>query len=367
MPMLDIRTVAAGGGSICRFDGMRLRVGPESAGAVPGPACYRRGGPLTVTDCNLMLGRLQPEFFPRVFGPGGDEAIDREIVVERFKALAAEIAEATGKPAAPEEIAEGCLVIAVENMARAIKQVSIERGHDVTGYTLNAFGGAAGQHACMVADRLGIKRVMIHPLAGLLSAYGIGLAEMRLMREQTVNVALEGAEVRLREAAGVLDRDARTRAGGARRSARSHRNRADGGTALRRRRRDADRPLWQRRTRCARRSKRCTEAGSASSTRTSGSSPTRSRSKQSASPADLFTPPRAGEARVAKRTRQAGRGASRARTRAHGGRGTRHAALRSRRARAGCIRFRACDHPGDQRDDDRGTRLARIGRRHGAI
>jgi 5-oxoprolinase (ATP-hydrolysing) len=209
MPMLDIRTVAAGGGSICRFDGMRLRVGPESAGAVPGPACYRRGGPLTVTDCNLMLGRLQPEFFPRVFGPNGDEPIDRDIVVERFKVLAAEITAATGKPASPEEIAEGCLLIAVENMARAIKQVSIERGHDVTHYTLNAFGGAAGQHACLVADRLGIKRVMIHPLAGLLSAYGIGLAEMRLIREQTVNVPLDGAVSRLRETADTLANDAR--------------------------------------------------------------------------------------------------------------------------------------------------------------
>jgi 5-oxoprolinase (ATP-hydrolysing) len=209
MPMLDIRTVAAGGGSICRFDGMRLRVGPDSAGAVPGPACYRRGGPLTVTDCNLMLGRLQPEFFPHVFGPSGDEPVDREIVVERFKALAAEIVEATGKQAVPEEIAEGCLVIAVENMARAIKQVSIERGHDVTGYVLNAFGGAAGQHACLVADRLGIKRVMIHPLAGLLSAYGIGLAEMRLMRQQTINVVLDGADARLRETADRLADGAR--------------------------------------------------------------------------------------------------------------------------------------------------------------
>jgi 5-oxoprolinase (ATP-hydrolysing) len=209
MPMLDIRTVAAGGGSICRFDGMRLRVGPESAGAVPGPACYRRGGPLTVTDCNLMLGRLQPELFPHVFGARGNEPIDREIVVERFKALAAEIAESAGKPAAPEDIAEGCLVIAVENMARAIRQVSIERGHDVTGYVLNAFGGAAGQHACMVADRLGIGRVMIHPLAGLLSAYGIGLAEMSLLRQQTVNIALDGAETRLRETADVLASNAR--------------------------------------------------------------------------------------------------------------------------------------------------------------
>jgi 5-oxoprolinase (ATP-hydrolysing) len=209
MPMLDIRTVAAGGGSICRFDGMRLRVGPESAGAVPGPACYRRGGPLTVTDCNVMLGRLKPEFFPRVFGPGGDEPIDRGIVIERFKVLASEIAQATGKPATPDEIAEGCLLVAVENMARAIKQVSIERGHDVSGYTLNAFGGAAGQHACMVADRLGISRVMIHPLAGLLSAYGIGLAEMRLIRERTVNIPLDASQARLHETAASLEKNAR--------------------------------------------------------------------------------------------------------------------------------------------------------------
>src|SRR5258706_4287944 len=209
MPMLDIRTVAAGGGSICRFDGMRLRVGPESAGAVPGPACYRRGGPLTVTDCNVMLGRLQAQFFPRVFGPSGDEPLDAEIVREKFAVLAREISDATGKAASPEEIAEGFLTIAVENMAKAIKQVSIERGHDVTGYTLVAFGGAAGQHASLVADRLGISRVMIHPLAGVLSAYGIGLAELRLVREQTLNIALDGADARLRETADVLAADAR--------------------------------------------------------------------------------------------------------------------------------------------------------------
>jgi len=209
MPMLDIRTVAAGGGSICRFDGMRLRVGPESAGAVPGPACYRRGGPLTVTDCNVMLGRLQAQFFPRVFGPSGDEPLDAEIVREKFAVLAREISDATGKAASPEEIAEGFLTIAVENMAKAIKQVSIERGHDVTGYTLVAFGGAAGQHASLVADRLGISRVMIHPLAGVLSAYGIGLAELRLVREQTLNIALDGADARLRETTDVLAADAR--------------------------------------------------------------------------------------------------------------------------------------------------------------
>jgi 5-oxoprolinase (ATP-hydrolysing) len=209
MPMLDIRTVAAGGGSICRFDGMRLRVGPESAGAVPGPACYRRGGPLTVTDCNLMLGRLQAEFFPHVFGASGDEALDRDMVVEKFAALAEDIVRATGKRTPAEEIADGFLTIAVENMAKAIKQISIERGHDVTGYTLVAFGGAAGQHAALVADRLGIARVMIHPLAGVLSAYGIGLAEMRLVREQTVNLPLDGADARLRETAEMLAADAR--------------------------------------------------------------------------------------------------------------------------------------------------------------
>ena len=208
MPMLDIRTVAAGGGSICRFDGMRLRVGPESAGAMPGPACYRRGGPLTVTDCNLMLGRLQAEFFPHVFGASGDEPLDEEVVREKFAELAREISDATGKATAAEEIAEGFLTIAVENMAKAIKQISIERGHDVTGYTLVAFGGAAGQHASLVADRLGISRVMIHPLAGVLSAYGIGLAEMRLLRERTVNVPLDGADGALREAVRVLTDEA---------------------------------------------------------------------------------------------------------------------------------------------------------------
>lgn len=208
-PMLAIHTVAAGGGSICRFDGMRLRVGPESAGAVPGPASYGRGGPLTVTDCNLMLGRLRSEFFDAVFGPHGDAPLDRGIVVERFTALAKEVAATTGKPITAEGIAESFLAIAVENMAKAIKQVSIERGHDVTRYTLAAFGGAAGQHACLVADRLGIKRVMIHPLAGVLSAYGIGLAHMRIVKERTMGQPLGGSEAALAKAAEALADEAK--------------------------------------------------------------------------------------------------------------------------------------------------------------
>jgi 5-oxoprolinase (ATP-hydrolysing) len=208
-PMLDIHTVAAGGGSICRFDGMRLRVGPESAGAIPGPACYGRGGPLTVTDCNLMLGKLQPEFFPRIFGPHGDAPLNRAIVAEKFASLAAEISAATGKPHGPEDIAEGFLRIAVANMAKAIKQISIERGHDVTQYTMVAFGGAAGQHACLVADALGMKRVMLHPLAGVLSAYGIGLAELQTVCERTINVVMDDAEAALSDAADSLGAAAR--------------------------------------------------------------------------------------------------------------------------------------------------------------
>ena len=208
-PMLDIHTVAAGGGSICRFDGMRLRVGPESAGAIPGPACYGRGGPLTVTDCNLLLGRVQPDLFPRVFGKTGDQALDRSAVEAAFSALASEITAATGAHRSPKDIAEGFLTIAVANMAKAIKQISVERGHDVAGHTLIAFGGAAGQHALRVADSLGIKRVMIHPLAGLLSAYGIGLADVRIIRERTINVPLAGAEAVLTEAANALDKETR--------------------------------------------------------------------------------------------------------------------------------------------------------------
>src|SRR6185437_15454725 len=167
-PMMHIHTVAAGGGSICRFDGIRLRVGPQSAGAIPGPACYRRGGPLTVTDCNVMLGRLQAEFFPHVFGPDADAAIDGAAVEAQFAAMAEEVARATGVRRSPHELAQGFLRIAVENMANAIKQISIQRGHDVTAYTLACFGGAAGQHACLVADALSMRRILIHRLAGVL-------------------------------------------------------------------------------------------------------------------------------------------------------------------------------------------------------
>ena len=190
-PMMLIHTVAAGGGSICFFDGARYRVGPESAGANPGPACYRRGGPLAVTDCNVMLGKLQPDFFPHVFGPNQDEAVDADVVREKFAELAKEIHAATGDERTPMEVADGYLKIAVENMANAIKKISVQRGYDVTGYTLNCFGGAGGQHACLVADALGMTKVLIHPYAGVLSAYGMGLADIRALRERAVEAVLE--------------------------------------------------------------------------------------------------------------------------------------------------------------------------------
>ena len=192
-PMMSIHTIAAGGGSILFFDGQRQRVGPDSAGANPGPACYRRGGPLTVTDCNVMLGKIQPAFFPKVFGPHGDEALDADVVREKFSALAKEIGDATGKVLSPETLAEGFLRIAVANMANAIKFISVQRGHDVTEYTLACFGGAGGQHACLVADELGMTRVYIHPLAGVLSAYGMGLAEVRALREEALERRLDDA------------------------------------------------------------------------------------------------------------------------------------------------------------------------------
>ncbi|MFZ1869758.1 MAG: hydantoinase B/oxoprolinase family protein [Steroidobacteraceae bacterium] len=192
-PMMHIHTVAAGGGSICRFDGIRLRVGPESAGAIPGPACYRRGGPLTVTDCNVMLGRLQADFFPRVFGPSGDAPLDLAAVAMQFDAMAAEVAHAAGGRRSPQELAHGFLRIAVESMANAIKQISIQRGHDVTAYTLACFGGAGGQHACLVADALGMRRILIHRLAGVLSAYGMGLADLRLIKQRAIEAPLANA------------------------------------------------------------------------------------------------------------------------------------------------------------------------------
>ena len=178
-PMMQIHTIAAGGGSICRFDGMRFRVGPESAGARPGPACYRAGGPLTVTDCNLFLGRIDPAKFPAVFGPNGDQLLDPEASRARLQ----EVADALGGAKSLEEIAEGFLHIAVDNMAAAIRKISIARGHDVTRYTLACFGGAGGQHACRVADALGMERILVHPLAGVLSAHGIGLADVKAVRE----------------------------------------------------------------------------------------------------------------------------------------------------------------------------------------
>ncbi len=191
-PMMDIHTVAAGGGSILSWRDGRYQVGPESAGADPGPACYRRGGPLTVTDCNVMLGKLAPGHFPHVFGPDGDQPLDAQVVRAKFEALAAEIARDTGRaPLSPEETAAGFLEIAVRNMANAVKKISVERGHDVTRYTLCCFGGAGGQHACAVADLLGIDSVFIHPLAGVLSALGIGLAAVRAMREMQVNRPLD--------------------------------------------------------------------------------------------------------------------------------------------------------------------------------
>ncbi|HEX4523486.1 MAG TPA: hydantoinase B/oxoprolinase family protein [Casimicrobiaceae bacterium] len=192
-PMMRIHTVAAGGGSICTFDGSRFRVGPQSAGANPGPACYRRGGPLTVTDCNLMVGKIDPALFPRVFGPQGDLPLDASVVHERFAALAADVADRSGHRRTPEAIAEGFLQIAVDNMAHAIKHISVERGYDVTEYTLCCFGGAGGQHACAVADALGMTRVFIHPLAGVLSAYGMGLADVRALRQRAVEAPLSEA------------------------------------------------------------------------------------------------------------------------------------------------------------------------------
>jgi 5-oxoprolinase (ATP-hydrolysing) len=216
-PMLSIHTVAAGGGSVLHFDGARYRVGPDSAGAHPGPASYRKHGPLTVTDCNVMLGKVQPSFFPAVFGPNGDEPLDAGAVRTKFAELAQRIREATGDRRTPEQVAAGFVDIAVGNMANAIKQISVQRGHDVTEYPLCCFGGAAGQHACLVADALGMTRVFIHPLAGVLSAYGMGLADITTMREQAVEATLEPDNLHLLEEAlgklAVLARDELLRQG----------------------------------------------------------------------------------------------------------------------------------------------------------
>ena len=206
-PMMSIHSIAAGGGSIIHFDGARLRVGPESAGASPGPACYRRNGPLTVTDANVLLGRIQPAFFPRVFGLTANEPLDGDIVARRFGELAERVTSATGRMIAAEEVAGGALRIAVGSMANAVKRISVMRGHDVTGYTLQCFGGAGGQHAGLVADALGMSRVFIHPLAGVLSAYGMGLADQIAMREAAVERELneEGLSEATTTASRLLD------------------------------------------------------------------------------------------------------------------------------------------------------------------
>ncbi|MGQ0774261.1 MAG: hydantoinase B/oxoprolinase family protein [Pseudonocardiales bacterium] len=192
-PMLDIHTVAAGGGSILHFDGSRYRVGPDSAGADPGPACYRNDGPLTVTDANVMLGRIQPAHFPQMFGPNGDQPLDDQIVAQRFTELAEQIREQTGDDRSPQQVAEGYLQIAVANMAGAVKRISVQQGHDVRQYALTTFGGAGGQHACAVAAALGIDTVLVPPMAGVLSALGIGLADTTAMRTQSVEARLEPA------------------------------------------------------------------------------------------------------------------------------------------------------------------------------
>ena len=188
-PMMSIHTVAAGGGSLLGFDGARFRVGPQSAGANPGPACYRRGGLLAVTDANVMLGKIQPRYFPKMFGPNADEALSYEAVQTQFNDLAGK----TGRSA--EVVAEGFIHIAVQQMANAIKKISVARGYDVTRYTLQCFGGAGGQHACLVADALGMTRVFVHPLAGVLSAYGMGLADQNVIREQAVEAKLSDAQL----------------------------------------------------------------------------------------------------------------------------------------------------------------------------
>ncbi|MRV71773.1 5-oxoprolinase [Duganella sp. FT92W] len=196
-PMMHIHTVAAGGGSVCSFEHGRFKVGPESAGANPGPASYRKGGPLTVTDCNVMLGRIQPAHFPRVFGPNGDQPLDVDVVRQRFTELADKIARETGTVLTPSAVADGFLSVAVDNMAQAIKSISVERGYDVSNYAMCCFGGAGGQHACRVADVLGMTRIVIHPFAGVLSAFGMGLADIRTMREAAVEQVLSDATLAL--------------------------------------------------------------------------------------------------------------------------------------------------------------------------
>ncbi|MGB0799865.1 MAG: hydantoinase/oxoprolinase family protein, partial [Planktomarina sp.] len=204
-PMMDIHTVAAGGGSICSISDGRFQVGPQSAGANPGPACYRRGGPITVTDCNVLLGALSPKHFPSVFGPNGDQPLDVDAVRNGFEALKA----SSENDQSVESMAQGFLNIAVENMANAIKKISVEQGHDITKYTLQSFGGAGGQHACLVAETLGIKKVLIHPFAGVLSAFGMGLADITALREGQLDCAIDDYAT-VQPALNRLERDAKS-------------------------------------------------------------------------------------------------------------------------------------------------------------
>jgi 5-oxoprolinase (ATP-hydrolysing) len=237
--MMSIHTVAAGGGSILGFDGARFRVGPESAGANPGPASYRRGGPLAVTDANVMVGKIQPAYFPKVFGQAANEALDARWCAAQFGALAVQ----TGR--APEEVAHGFIQIAVQQMANAIKKISVARGYDVTRYTLQCFGGAGGQHACLVADALGMTRVLVHPLAGVLSAYGMGLADQNVIREQAVECTLAPEALpEHRSHAGRAGRTARGRTGSASRRALAPSRAPPRACALRGQRFGAGRAVW---------------------------------------------------------------------------------------------------------------------------
>jgi 5-oxoprolinase (ATP-hydrolysing) len=213
-PMLRINTVAAGGGSVCAFEDGRYRVGPRSAGADPGPACYGRGGPLAVTDCNLLVGKLQPSFFPSVFGPDGDAPVDAAAARRALAGVAAAMRAAGTEPPAPEQLADDFIRVACDTMARAIKRISTQRGHDISGAVLTCFGGAAGQHACLVADALGVTSVLLHPLAGVLSAYGMGLADVRALRERTVEAPLADEAGAEPEDAGGRPADLRAVLGG---------------------------------------------------------------------------------------------------------------------------------------------------------
>ena len=214
-PMMLIHTVAAGGGSILHYDGARFRVGPDLAGANPGPKCYRRGGPLAVTDANVMVGKLIPDFFPKIFGPNQDEPLDAKAVRHDFNNLAQKIILVSKSHKSAEEIADGFIKIAVENMANAIKKISVQRGYDVTRYALNCFGGAGGQHACLVADALGMTRVLIHPFSSLLSAYGMGLADIRATRQQAIEQPFGGKSLAvLKSIGGKLGKDVKAEVAG---------------------------------------------------------------------------------------------------------------------------------------------------------